>query len=94
MPNTIPTVHVLAADVIAGSGHVTVTFAGAAGGGTLTTTANTVTGGAVVAEIGTGLVTVTPGNAGSFGHVDLQLIDGNGELGTARVVFLIPVTFS
>jgi hypothetical protein len=69
---------------------VTVTFGGATGGA-VTVEANTATG-ATVTPLSSVSARVDP--AGAPGHVDLKCVDGNGELGRARVIFLLAVTFS
>lgn len=84
--NDLPTIEKLAT-----SGSVTVTFAGTAGGAV---TVEENTSDATVTPLSSLSARVDPAGPGDFGHVDLTCIDGNGELGRARVIFLIPVTFS
>ena len=43
---------------------------------------------------GSSAARITPAGPTNFGHVDVQLLDSNNEIGRARVVFLIPVSFS
>ena len=84
--NTLPTIEKLPSE-----GPVTVAFAGAPGG-TLSVVANTA--GASVNVASSLHAIVTSAGPTNSGHVDFELVDGNGELGRARVVFLIPVSFS
>lgn len=82
--------HVIEVDLP--SEAIPVSWPSGAPGGTITAIANTAS--ATITPINSLAVTVTPAGPTNFGHVDLELIDGNGELGRARVIFLIPVVFS
>jgi hypothetical protein len=70
---------------------VIVSFA-SANPGTITFPANTA--GATCEAVDGLTARVTPAGPTNYGHVDVLLTDGNGELGRARVIFLVPVTFS
>lgn len=83
--NTLPDVEKLPSE-----GAVTVTFA--AGGGSLTTVANTA--GATVTIADSQTAVVTPAGPTNYGHVDLLCVTATGEVGRARVIFLVPVSFS
>lgn len=89
--NDLPTIERSLASVLAGSGYVDCAFA-AVETGTLSVDANTA--GASVTLLGDGKsVRVTPAGPTNYGHVDVSLTAA-GEVGRARVIFLIPVTFA
>lgn len=83
--NTLPTVEKLPSE-----GQVIVTFA--SGGGTLVCSENTA--GATVTIADSQTAVVVPAGPTNFGHVDLVCVTATGEVGRARVIFLVPVSFS
>lgn len=78
---------------LASPGYVDVTFA-STNTGSYSEEANTA--GATTGLLGDGkTVRVTLAGPTNYGHVDLKFIEsGSLEVGRARVVFLVPVTFN
>ena len=70
-------------------GYVNVTFGAS---GTITLEANTAGGNFQVLDSSN--CRVWPAGPTNYGHMDVKITDALGEVGRARVVFLIPVSFS